>query len=351
MVLIERLRQPGVHAALGAAVLFGAATPLAKRLLQTIDPWLLAGLLYLGSGLGLILYRQLVRVGRVRLARSQILWLAGAIVAGGVAGPVLLMLGLTSMPASGASLLLNAESAFTALLAWFVFRENFDRRIALGMAAIVAGAVILAWPGNVRFARVWPAVAILGACLAWGIDNNLTRKVSLTDATWIASIKGLTAGSVNLTLAIGLGAHTPRIPDVASAMILGLFAYGVSLALFVVALRHLGTARTGAYFSVAPFLGAALAVLLGDAVTPQLLTAGALMAFGVWLHLTERHEHEHFHETFEHEHEHVHGADPHHEHQHDPPVAPGTRHTHPHRHEPLRHAHAHFPDAHHRHRH
>ena len=351
MVWIERLRQPGVLAALGAAVLFGAATPLAKRLLQTIDPWLLAGLLYLGSGLGLILYRQLVRAGRVRLARSQVLWLAGAIVAGGVAGPVLLMFGLTSMPASGASLLLNAEGAFTALLAWFVFRENFHRRIALGMAAIVAGAVILAWPGDVRFAGVWPAVAILGACLAWGIDNNFTRKVSLTDATWIASIKGLTAGSVNLALAIGLGAQMPRIPDVASAMILGLFAYGVSLALFVVALRHLGTARTGAYFSVAPFLGTVLAVLLGDAVTPQLLAAGALMAFGVWLHLMERHEHEHTHEAFEHEHEHVHGADPHHEHQHDPPVAPGTRHTHSHWHEPLRHAHAHFPDAHHRHRH
>ena len=134
-------------------------------------------------------------------------------------------------------------------------------------------------------------------------------------------------------------------------MILGLFAYGVSLALFVVALRHLGTARTGAYFSVAPFLGAVLALLLGDPVTQQLLSAGALMAFGVWLHLTERHEHEHVHEALEHEHEHVHSDDPHHEHEHDPPVAPGTRHTHPHRHEPLRHLHAHFPDVHHRHRH
>ena len=164
------------------------------------------------------------------------------------------------------------------------------------MASIVAGAVILAWPGDVRFAGVWPALAVLGACLAWGIDNNLTRKVALTDATWIASIKGLTAGTVNLALATALGAQLPRFPDVASAMILGLFAYGVSLALFVVALRHLGTARTGAYFSVAPFLGAVLALLLGDPVTLQLLAAGALMVFGVWLHLTERHEHEHVHE-------------------------------------------------------
>lgn len=351
MLWPARLRHPGVLAALGAAVLFGAAAPLAKRLLQTIDPWLLAGLLYLGSGLGLTIYRRLVRAGRVRLARSQVLWFAGAVLAGGVVGPVLLMFGLTGMHASDASLLLTAEGAFTALLAWFVFRENFDRRIALGMAAIVAGAAILSWPDDLRFAGAWPALAVVGACLAWGIDNNLTRKVALTDATWIASIKGLAAGTVNLALAIVLGARMPELPDIAAAMLLGLLAYGVSLALFVVALRHLGTARTGAYFSVAPFLGAVLALLLGDVLTQQLVAAGALMAFGVWLHLTERHEHEHVHEALEHEHEHAHGDDPHHEHAHDPPVAPGTRHTHAHRHEPVRHAHAHFPDSHHRHRH
>jgi drug/metabolite transporter (DMT)-like permease len=351
MLWPARLRHPGVLAALGAAVLFGAAAPLAKRLLQTIDPWLLAGLLYLGSGLGLTIYRRLVRAGRVRLARSQVLWFAGAVLAGGVVGPVLLMFGLTGMHASDASLLLTAEGAFTALLAWFVFRENFDRRIALGMAAIVAGAAILSWPDDLRFAGAWPALAVVGACLAWGIDNNLTRKVALTDATWIASIKGLAAGTVNLVLAIVLGARMPELPDIAAAMLLGLLAYGVSLALFVVALRHLGTARTGAYFSVAPFLGAVLALLLGDVLTQQLVAAGALMAFGVWLHLTERHEHEHVHEALEHEHEHAHGDDPHHEHAHDPPVAPGTRHTHAHRHEPVRHAHAHFPDSHHRHRH
>lgn len=345
----KRLRQPGVLAALGAALLFGAGTPLAKELLQIVDPWLLAGLLYLGSGLGLTLYRRLIRAPAVRMARSEILWFAGAVAAGGVVGPVLLMFGLTGMPASGASLLLNAEGLFTVLLAWFAFKENFDRRIALGMAAIVAGAAILSWPGELHFAGLWPALAILGACLAWGIDNNLTRKVSLTDATSIASIKGLAAGAVNLTLAIGIGAQMPPVRAVAGAMIVGLLAYGVSLALFVVALRHLGTARTGAYFSVAPFLGALLAVMLGDAITPQLLVAGTLMAVGVWLHLSERHEHEHFHDALEHEHEHIH--DEHHRHEHDPPVAAGTRHTHRHRHEPTTHSHHHFPDAHHRHGH
>ncbi|HEY9280112.1 MAG TPA: DMT family transporter [Eoetvoesiella sp.] len=343
------LRQPGVMPALLAALLFGAGTPLAKLLLESVSPWLLAGLLYLGSGIGLTLYRRVRRAPAVRLPRPEMPWLLGAIGAGGVVGPVLLMLGLTGMPASGASLLLNAEGVFTALLAWFVFKENFDRRIALGMVAIVAGALALSWPGDARFAGVWPALAVLGACLAWGIDNNLTRKVSLTDATWIASVKGLVAGIVNLILAFSVGASLPAWSSLAGAMTVGFLAYGVSLALFVVSLRHLGTARTGAYFSVAPFFGAVLAIALGEPVTVPLLVAGALMAVGIWLHLTERHRHTHTHEVLEHEHEHTH--DEHHQHLHDEPVVPGTAHRHWHRHEPLTHTHEHFPDAHHRHNH
>ncbi len=342
------LRQTGVPAALGAALLFGAGTPLAKWLLHAVSPWLLAGLLYLGSGLGLTLYRRLIRSPAVRLPQNELFWFAGAILAGGIVGPVLLMIGLTGMPASGASLLLNAEGVFTALLAWFAFKENFDRRIALGMAAILAGAVVLSWPGEARFAGVWPTLAVLGACLAWGIDNNLTRKISLEDATWIASVKGLVSGSVNLLLAFALGAAVPALPNLAGAMLVGLLAYGVSLTLFVVGLRHLGTARTAAYFSVAPFFGALLALLMGDALTLPLLIAGLLMALGTWLHLTERHEHRHTHAEMAHDHEHVH--DEHHQHEHDAPVT-GTSHRHPHWHKALIHQHPHFPDAHHQHDH
>lgn len=344
------LRQPGVAAALGAALLFGAGTPLAKLLLAQASPWLLAGLLYLGSGLGLGAVRRLRRAPAVQLSRAEWPWLAGAVLAGGVVGPVLLMLGLTRMPASGASLLLNAEGVFTALLAWLAFRENVDRRIALGMTAIALGAVVLSWPGQARFAGAWPALAVLGACLAWAVDNNLTRKVSLADASWIASVKGLAAGSINLALAFGLGAATlPRAPIVAASLLVGFLAYGVSLTWFVLGLRHLGTARTGAYFSIAPFFGAVLAVALGEPVTAPLLLAGALMAVGIWLHLTERHSHEHTHEPLAHEHMHVHDA--HHRHRHDPPVPPGTRHSHWHQHEALTHTHPHFPDVHHRHKH
>lgn len=336
---------PGVVAALVAALLFGVSAPIAKWLLQAASPLMLAGLLYLGSGLGLSLYRLVSHAQPVSLSRHEAGWFAAAVLTGGVVGPALLMYGLTGMPASGAALLLNAEGVLTALLAWVVFKENFDRRIALGMIAIAGGAVILSWPGDARFAGAWPALAILGACLCWAVDNNLTRKVALADATWIAAVKGSVAGSVNLGLGLLLGAEIPGLWSIPAALLVGLLAYGISLVLFVVGMRHLGTARAGAYFSVAPFFGALLAVLGGEPVTLPLLLAGALMALGIWLHLTERHEHAHAHEALEHSHEHVH--DEHHQHPHDTPVPVDTKHTHPHRHEPMVHTHAHFPDAHH----
>ncbi len=311
----------GVVYALSAALLFGLGTPLAKLLLATVHPLMLAALLYLGSGLGLALWRLLVRDSAQLPRGSEWAWLAAAILAGGVAGPVLLLLGLAGFSASGASLLLNSEGVFTALLAWFVFRENFDRRIALGMLAIVCGAVVLAWPGDAGAASGGLASAglIVAACLAWAIDNNLTRKVSLSDAGFIAMTKGLGAGAVNLALAVGAGAAFPPWLVAAQAALLGFASYAVSLVLFVLALRHLGTARTGAYFSVAPFTGALVSVpLLGEPVTAALAAGGLLMAIGVALHLRERHAHEHEHAALAHEHEHVHGADPHHMHAHEP---------------------------------
>jgi drug/metabolite transporter (DMT)-like permease len=350
MMNFATLANPGVFAALSAAALFGAGTPLAKLLLGNVDPWLLAALFYLGSGLGLWLYRLLRKAEPCVLAANEWRWLAAAILSGGVLAPVLLMYGLSHIPASGASLLLNAESVFTALLAWTLFRENVDRRVALGMAAIVVGALVLSWPARLDLASVGPALAVLGACLAWAIDNNLTRRVSLNDATWIASTNGLVAGSVNLALALSVGAELPQWPFVLEAAAVGFVAYGVSLTLFVVGLRYLGTARTGAYFSVAPFFGAALALpLLGEPVTPRLIFAGLTMGFGVWLHLTEQHQHLHSHQVIEHVHEHVH--DEHHQHAHSHGSASSEPHVHAHRHVTLTHSHEHFPDTHHRHEH
>ena len=285
---------------------------------------------------------------RSRLGPGEWPWLVGAVLAGGVAGPVLLLYGLSATTASTASLLLNAEGVFTALLAWVAFKENADRRIVLGMLAIVAGAVVLSWPhGSVEAS--WPALAVLGACLCWAIDNNLTRRVSLADPLQIAAIKGVGAGVTNVGLAVVvLGAPHPPAATVAVAGIVGLLGYGISLVAFVVGLRELGTARTGAYFSTAPFVGAAVSVLLpGESVTPRLVAAAALMGAGLWLHLSERHEHDHHHAPLEHEHAHEHDEH-HHHHAGDDPAGV---HVHPHRHEPMTHRHPHYPDAHHRHGH
>ena len=342
-------RNPGIWAALGAALLFGAGTPFAKLLLGPVSPWLLAGLLYLGSGIGLAIWRLLTNAEIRHMRLAEMGWLAGAVVAGGMIAPALLMWGLVNMPASGASLLLNAEGVLTALIAWFVFRENFDRRIAIGMALIIAGTLVLSWPEEMSFGAAAPSLAVVGACLFWAIDNNLTRKVALLDASFIAMTKGLVAGVVNTAIALSLGAAMPSLPTALAAATVGLMSYGISLVLFVIALRHLGTARTGAYFSTAPFAGAVIAIAgMGEPVTRELLIAGVLMALGVWLHITESHEHAHLHEPLGHDHEHEH--DEHHQHPHTSPVGAAAGHSHWHRHEPMTHTHSHYPDSHHQHR-
>jgi drug/metabolite transporter (DMT)-like permease len=346
----------GVVYALLAAALFGASTPFAKTLVGQMAPVMLAALLYLGSGIGLLacfaaraLWRRQSDERPVALSRADYPWLAGAVAAGGVAGPVLLMLGLSSMPASSASLLLNMEGVLTAMIAWFVFKENFDRRILVGMLLIVAAGALLSWqPGTVPGVP-WGALAVLGACLCWAVDNNLTRKVSASDPLQIAAVKGLAAGSVNLAIALSMGFAIPGARAVLAAGAVGFAGYGMSLVMFVLALRHLGTARTGAYFSAAPFVGAALSLaMLAETPGPVFWTAAALMGTGIWLHLTESHSHAHEHAPISHTHSHVHDA--HHQHAH--AEWDGSEpHSHPHEHARLVHSHPHYPDIHHRHGH
>ncbi|UOK40123.1 DMT family transporter [Pseudomonas palleroniana] len=339
--------------ALAAAALFGASTPLAKSLGLGLSPILLAGLLYLGSGIGLAGVRCIRDRGwkPSGLAPSEWPWLLGAIVFGGILGPVALMFGLTRTAGATASLMLNLESVLTAVIAWLVFRENADRRIVLGMLAIVLGGVVLSWSDGGATSQDWTGpFAVALACLCWGIDNNLTRKVSASDALFIAGAKGLIAGWVNCSLALYLGAQLPSAVQLAPVLLVGFLGYGISLVLFVLALRGLGSARTGAYFSTAPFLGAAVALwVMDESVTVAFWIASALMAIGVWLHLTERHAHEHLHEATEHGHRHVH--DEHHQHDHDFEWDPAVPHSHVHVHSAMKHSHAHFPDVHHRHRH
>lgn len=339
--------------ALAAAALFGASTPFAKLLVGDLSPVLLAGLLYLGSGVSLTLIRLVRDRGwqASGLPSAEWPWLLGAILFGGVLGPVALMFGLTSTSGSSASLLLNLEAVLTAGIAWLAFKENADKRIVLGMVAIVAGGVVLSWPSQSTSSADWVGPALVGlACLCWAIDNNLTRKVSASDALFIAGSKGMVAGLVNTALAVVLGAQLPGPATIVGTMAVGLLGYGFSLVMFVLALRGLGTARTGAYFSTAPFIGAAIALLVfGESTGMAFWVAAALMGLGVWLHLTENHQHEHDHEALEHEHPHTHDA--HHQHLHDFEWSGVGTHVHVHTHGVLRHSHGHFPDIHHRHGH
>jgi len=314
---------------------------------------LLAGLLYLGSGISLSVGR-LVRDRGWRapgLRGAEWAWLLLAIGFGGVLAPLLLMLGLARAPAASASLLLNLEAVLTALLAWVVFRENTDRRVVLGMALIVTGAGVLAGRGSSYVPGSGGGAPLIAlACLCWALDNNLTRRVSAFDAAFLAGLKGLAAGVVNTGLAVLLGARVPGPTGIAEAMTIGFLGYGVSLVLFVLALRGLGAARTGAYFSTAPFMGAAIAVLaFGERPSPMFWVAAVLMGAGVWLHLQERHEHAHTHPPVRHAHRHVH--DEHHPHSHEFDWDGRQAHTHEHAHAVLNHSHPHYPDIHHQHRH
>lgn len=340
-------------AALGAALFFGASTPFAKQLVGQVSPLLLAGLLYAGSGIGLFLTRLIKDRGwhHSGLVKSDWFWLLGAISFGGILGPVLLMLGLQQTTAASASLLLNLEAVLTALLAWLVFKESTANRIVLGMFLIVAGSILLSWPhGEASHQNMFGSVAIVGACLCWAIDNNFTRKVSAGDPLFIAGSKGFVSGVVNIAYAFALGMTLPNWLTLSYAFLVGFFGYGASLVLFVLALRGLGTARTGAYFSTAPFIGAAIAILFfHESPSAWFWFASILMGAGVWLHLTEHHEHEHTHELFSHHHRHIH--DDHHQHTHDFPCDVEEPHAHHHQHESKKHSHPHYPDIHHRHNH
>jgi drug/metabolite transporter (DMT)-like permease len=340
-------------AALAAAALFGAGAPLAKRLLAEVAPAMLAALLYAGAGLTALPFA--ARAWRRReapLRRADLPLLAGVVLFGGVAGPLLLMFGLVRTSASLASLLLNLEAVFTVAIAVVAFREHLGGRGLGALAVIVAGCALstfVAGAAGVERGHWTGPLAVAGACVAWAVDNNLTQRLSLRDPLAIVAVKGLGAAPVALAIARLGGAPWPPATALAGGLLLGAFSYGLSLLLYVRAARALGAARTGMLFAAAPFIGAALAVpIAGERPSLRLVAAALLIAGGVALLLAEQHEHQHTHDPLEHEHTHVH--DEHHQHVHRGDEGPEP-HSHGHRHEPVTHAHAHASDAHHRHKH
>jgi drug/metabolite transporter (DMT)-like permease len=343
-----------------SAVAFGLSIPLSKILLKDIPPVSMAGLLYVGAFAGLTLYagaRRIFARGRRTdagrrfdpLRAGDLPWLVGAIVSGGVLGPVCLMEGLRRTSGTSVSLLLNLEGLATALLAVLLFREPAGRRTWTALTTMTAAGALTTWdPSSGRIEALGPLL-ILAAMICWALDNNLTRNISDKDPVLIARIKGLTAGGFSLALSFALGEPLRAGPGLIAALGVGAVCYGFSLVLFIESLKHLGAFRTAAFFSLAPFAGAAVSVpLLGESLAWTLVPATALMALGVLLIAGEKHSHSHRHSQVTHTHAHVH-RDLHHEHLHSGEFR--EPHGHEHTHEETDHAHGHWPDTHHRHGH
>ena len=309
---------PVLLAVLGA-VLFGASAPLSKVLLGQVDPVMLAGLLYLGCGVGLLVFKFILRAGGTAgdepLGRKDFPWLAGAVLAGGIAAPIVQMVGLQATPAATASLLLNFECVATTVLAAFLFQEYVGRRIWLAVGLITAASIVLSFEGT-QFGLSFGALAIILACILWGVDNNLTRNISSKDPLSIGIVKGLVAGTFSLGLALLLGAHLPAWPVIAAAMLLGSMSYGLSIALFILAMRNVGAARTSIWMGTAPFAGVIIAFMIFQSVPGMsFIIALPLMALGALLLFGEEHAHTHIHVhgTITHEHMHTHDHGDHHE--------------------------------------
>lgn len=337
---------PGAAAALVAALLFGAAAPLLKPLAERVAPLVLAGLLYLGAALAVApaAWRSAPRALDRRSARR----LAGAVLAGGVLAPLLMLLALRVASAASVALLLGLEVAATALLGALVFRDPLGRSGWAGVAAAVAAGALLAWGGGMPGALA--ALLVAAACFGWGLDNHLTALIDALPPVWTTLVKGLAAGTTNLLLAAALTPVRPAAADAVAALLIGGAGYGVSIALYVHAAQRLGAVRAQALFATAPFWGVALAAAaFGERLAPATLAAMPLAAAAALWILRDQHAHAHRHEAIAHAHRHRHD-DGHHDHSH-PDLDPAVEHDHPHLHASVEHRHRHVPDLHHRHRH
>jgi drug/metabolite transporter (DMT)-like permease len=340
----------GAGIALLSAALFGASTPASKLLLASLGPFQLAGLLYLGAALGMLpIFVKERRAGDLpKLDRPNLIRLIGAVVTGGILGPVLLLFGLRLALAGSVSLLLNLEMAATAALGVLFFREHLGRAGWLAVVGVIASGAIVSWDAG------WPGVLagtlVAAACICWGLDNHFTATIDGMSPSRSTFWKGSIAGATNLVVGLTIAPFHASVTVVGFALAVGALSYGVSIALYIASAQQLGATRAQAFFASAPFIGAALSFgFPGEPPAPAHPMGGALLAISVAVLFLSQHEHRHVHEATEHIHAHRHDEG-HHIHDH-PGLSPEAQHTHWHRHERLAHAHPHWPDLHHRHRH
>ncbi len=333
--------------ALLAALFFGASAPISKLLLGDVSPVLMAAFLYLGSGTGISLIKLYQRLTsnqkEAGIKSPDVIWLAGAIISGGILAPIILMISLKNTPASTASLLLNFEGVGTTLIALFFFRESISRRALAAIFAITLASIFLSTNFQGGFSFSLGALGILLACFLWGVDNNFTRNISAKDPLTIVAWKGLVAGTFSLILGLFLGQQVPALTTIFSILLLGFVSYGLSTMLFIYSMRGLGAARTSALYGTAPLAGVFLSILIfKDPITFLFGIATVLMVAGALMLANEEHAHFHIHMPVVHEHRHTH--EEFHAHDEDEIV-----HSHEHEHSRTEHEHGHMPDIHHRH--
>jgi len=343
----------GQFLAIFSAALFGVSPVLCKLVIGDMSPALLAGLLYLGSGIGLLILLLFQGKNPLRelrnLSSKHRLVLIGSVISGGIVAPLFLAYGIKIGTASEISLLLNFETVATTLIAWLVFKEHVGAGVWGGKAFILLGSFLVVFTSEGAFAFSVAGLLIIMACFFWGIDNNLTRDIEEMPATVLASIKGLCSGTFNIVLALIFFTGMATSSQVMGSLLIGAISYGVSLVCFIEALRRIGSARTSTYFAVGPFIGTFLAFLvLGERPSIIFWFAALCMFAGTFFLFREKHSHLHTHTMFSHSHSHIH--DEHHRHEH---ADSGTSepHEHQHIHEPVIHSHVHWPDIHHRHQH
>jgi drug/metabolite transporter (DMT)-like permease len=352
LVVIVKTSQVGrgVLLAFAAAALFGATAPLVQRSSVAVGAIAAAGLMYLGAGLtGLLLMTVRRHAFEPALQGRALARLLAVALVGAALAPALLVLGLKRTDAATGSLLLVLEAPFTLLLARLFLREHLSLRVVLAMSLILVGGLALAVRPAAGPASWTGGALIAGATLSWSVENILSRGLADSDPLSVVAGKGILGSAAAMLVAWAADQTGIPLGPAVALVAIGCVGYGLSLQLYLRAMRLVGAGRTASVFAAAPFFGAIIALAMGGPWPgPRFLLAAPLMAAGVWLHVTERHQHRHSHEPLEHEHEHSHD-DGHHQHHHQP--TPAGPHSHPHRHEPVTHDHEHGEDIHHRHPH
>lgn len=350
-VLKEKSQFPILFAIL-AAVCYGVSSPASKYLLQELQPAFMAALLYIGAGLGMAVVGLFGRTKKqeqkeARMTRKELPYIFGMI-ALDIAAPIALMFGLTMTTSANASLLNNFEIVATSLIALLVFKEAVGKRMWTAIALITLSSVLLSFENINSLTFSFGSILVIIACICWGFENNCTRMLSLKDPLQIVVVKGFGSGLGALAIAVALREYSFNILYIFFALLLGFFAYGLSIFFYIRAQRELGAARTSAYYAIAPFIGAGLSfAVFSMPITPVFIAALVIMMLGAYFAAVENHGHEHLHEAIEHEHRHNH-SDGHHNHSHEYPIA---EHSHMHEHETQTHTHKHTPDMHHVHSH